>query len=481
MKSIGARLALWYAAAATCTLACLFFVGYYLLHGYFIHGLDLLNQSEFEQIRAHLGPDYRSLSSAVIDERIRETTDYASVLFYIDIHGRDTGTIFYSRNLKGNSIPDVKGKRKYDIAWGPIGLLRVGEFILPPYDVILATSETQLDRVMEGYAWVCVALLALMLAVSIAIGFGLSRLALRPVRLIRETAARIGSDNLSERIPVSVVKDEISDLARLLNVMFDRIEAAFKNVRRFAADASHELKTPLSLVRLHAEKLLSAGTLRPDSEEELLTLLEELTRVNDTIDELLFLSRAEAHSITLQLGPHDPAELLANFNADAQVLAEHHGLAFSCTHEGSGVAICEPRWLRRVLLNLLTNAVNASQRGAPIRLVSVLAGNVWRVSIEDQGAGVPTSEREHIFDRFVRLQSLPGSGYEGTGLGLAICRSIIELHHGRIYVDSGANDRGLRVVFEIAAQAVPARPAQGLADLAPATCSASSASPYSNV
>jgi len=93
MQSIGARLALWYAAAATATLAILFVAGYYLLETYLIHGLDLLNQAEFNEIKAHLGPDYRVLSPAVIDRRIRDTTEYASVLFYIDIHGRDTGGV----------------------------------------------------------------------------------------------------------------------------------------------------------------------------------------------------------------------------------------------------------------------------------------------------------------------------------------------------------------------------------------------------
>ena len=455
MKSIGARLALWYAAAATATLACLFLVGYYLLQGYLIHGLDLLNQSEFEQIKAHLGADYNSLSASVIDERIRETTEYASVLFYIDIHGSDTGTIFFSRNLKGQSIPDIKGKRKYDINWGNIGLLRVGEFILPPYDVILATPETQVDGVMEGYAEVCAALLALMLAISAAIGFGLSRMALRPVRLIRETASRIGSDNLGERIQVPAVKDEISDLALLLNATFDRLEASFKNVRRFAADASHELKTPLSLVRLHAEKVLGSGTLTHDNEEEVQTLLEELTRLNATIDELLFLSRAESHSITLQLAPHDPAALLANFHLDAQVLAEHHKMGFSYQHEGQGAAICEPRWLRRVLLNLLTNAINASAPGSQIRLRSEVVGDLWRVQFEDEGSGVPTAEHEHIFDRFVRLETPVALEQPGSGLGLAICRGIIQLHHGRIFAEAGHGGRGLRVVFEIPSRAAP--------------------------
>ena len=452
MRSIGAKLSLWYAAAATATLAILFVAGYYLLKSYLIHGLDLLNQSEFNEIKAHLGPDYRDLSPAVIEKRIRETTEYASVLFYIDIHGRETGTIFYSSNLHGKSIPDVKGKRKYDVDWGSIGLLRVGEYLLPPYDVMIATAETQVDDVMEGYAEVGAGLLAIMLVVSVVIGLGLSRLALRPVRLIRETASRIGSDNLSERIAVPQVHDEISELALLLNAMFDRLEDSFKHVRRFAADASHELKTPLSLVRLHAEKLLASGALDDENEEELLTILEEVTRLNATIDELLFLSRAEARSITLELSSHDPTALLTTFSIDAQVLTEARGLRFSSVHEGQGKAICEPRWLRRVLLNLLSNAVNASPPGGQIRLRSVLDGSLWRVSLEDEGAGVPAAERERIFDRFMRLKSDADANHEGSGLGLAICRGIIGLHHGRIFAAAGTDERGLCVVFEIPAE-----------------------------
>lgn len=447
-------MALWYAVAATATFACLFLVGYYLLRGYLVHGLDILNQSEFEQIKAHLGPDYRTLSAAVIDQRIRETTEYASVLFYIDIHGRRTGTIFYSNNLKGRSIPDVKGMRKYDVDWDN-GRLRVGEFIMAPYDVIIATPEGQLAGVMEGYAEVCAALLALMLAMSVAIGFGLSHLALRPIRAIRATASRIGSDNLSERIVVPGVRDEISALASLLNAMFDRLENSFKNVRRFAADASHELKTPLSLVRLHAEKLLATGTLSHENEEGVQTMLEELARLTATIEELLFLSQAESHTITLQLAPHDPVSLLANFNIDAQVLAEHHHVRFSYFHEGQDLAICEPRWVRRVLLNLLSNAVHASRPEGRIELHSLVGNGLWRVRMEDEGHGVPGAEHEHIFDRFVRLPAAPGTEREGSGLGLAICRGIIELHHGRIYAEGGNGGRGLRVVFEIPAQAQP--------------------------
>jgi two-component system heavy metal sensor histidine kinase CusS len=243
-------------------------------------------------------------------------------------------------------------------------------------------------------------------------------------------------------------------LALLLNAMFDRLEASFRHVQRFAADASHELKTPLSLIRLHAEKLLASGSLRGEGEEEILTVLEEVTRLNSTIDELLFLSRAEGRSITLDLAPHDAAALLANFSIDAQVLAEARGLHFSYDHEGSGNAVCEPRWLRRVLLNLLSNAVNASPPGGRIRMRSSITDSLWRVSLEDEGPGVPAADRKRIFDRFVRLQSDNAAGHQGSGLGLAICRGIIELHHGQLYAEAGSEERGLRVVFEL-----PARPA----------------------
>ena len=455
------RLAAWYALAATITLACLFVVGYQLLQKYLVHGLDLLNTAEFQQIRARLGPDYATLDSAVIDRRIRETTEYASVLFYIDIdsHRRD-GILFYSNNLHGRPIPDVEGKPFYDARMKGIGELRVAEFPLPPFDVTVATPLRQIRKVMEGYVEVCSSLLAAMLVVSVVIGIALSRDALRPVRLIRETAKRIGSDNLSERVPVGLVRDEISELARLLNQMFDRLEYSFNQIRRFTAEASHELKTPLSLVRLQAEKLLINGGLAPAQEEALQMQLEEVARLSRIIEELLFLSRAEARAITLALKSQDPVHFLQVFAQDARVLAEHHGRRFALTCEGEGTVAFEENRIRQLLLNLLANALDASPRESLITLRSSIDTGVWRVSVEDQGAGVPSEQRERIFERFVRLDNRGGerrsAASEGSGLGLAICRGIIELHHGWIRAESGADGRGLRVIFELpAARAAP--------------------------
>jgi two-component system heavy metal sensor histidine kinase CusS len=446
--SISLRLAAWYALAATVTLAGLFVVGYQLLGSYLIHGLDQLNKSEYAQIRARLGPKYETLTARDINERIRATTKYASVLFYIEVDRPGKRVVFFSNNLDGQALPDVPRKHRFDGTMPGIGRLRLSEFILPPLDITIATSSEQVYKDMDGYVEVCMSLLVAMLGVSTLIGFALSRMALRPVRLIRQTALRIGSDNLSERIPVSGVRDEISDLARLLNQMFDRLEYSFNEIRRFTAEASHELKTPLSLIRLQAEKLLVTGNLPLADEESVQMQLEELGRMNRIIDELLFLSRAEARAITLQLKRQDPRRFLGVFAQDARVLAEYHGRYFELRCDGEGSVVFETQRIRQVLLNLLVNALHASPPGGTVTVTSSLSGGLWRVSLEDQGPGIPASDRERIFERFVRLGKRPMED-QGSGLGLAICRSIIELHGGRIWAEAASAAGGLRVVFEI--------------------------------
>ena len=219
--------------------------------------------------------------------------------------------------------------------------------------------------------------------------------------------------------------------------------------RRFTAEASHELKTPLSLVRLQAERLLVDGGLTASQEEAVQMQLEEIARLNKIIEELLFLSRAEAHAVRLDFRCEDPRAFLLSFEQDARALAEHRGMHFAASVEGGCRVDYDPKWLRQVLLNLLQNALNASPPGGSVMLVSTFTLDAWRVSLEDQGPGVPASQRERIFERFVRLEASGSGESKGSGLGLAISRSIIGLHHGSIRAEAGARGTGLRVTFEL--------------------------------
>ena len=447
MRSIGARLTLGYALSATATLSILFALGYQLQAAQLVRGLDTLSHATFEQLRARLGADYANLDSATLRTRLEETTDYSSAMFYIIVENPKTGSRFASQNLKGREIPDIKGRRTYNTVVGGVGETRVNEYLLPPLDVTVATPTHPVKESLNAYVRACAVLVLVMFAMSAAIGFGLSRLLLKPVRLIRETASRIGSDNLSERIPVSRVRDEISDLAQLLNAMFDRLEVSFDQIRRFTQEASHELKTPLSLVRLHAEKMLAEAAPDDPRADALVVQLEEIARLNQVIDDLLFLSRAEVRAVSLARESTDVARFMASFQPDAQALAEHHGLTLDYAVRGHGVASIEGNWIRQVLLNVLSNAIKASPPMGRIHIHSIVRGGMWRVSIEDEGPGVPASDLERIFERFVRLSTQAQAAAPGSGLGLAISRGIVTLHGGRIY--AAKRSRGLKVSFEI--------------------------------
>lgn len=470
MKSIASRLAVWYALAATATLAALSVTGYYALQRSLINGLDLLNASAFGQIQARLGEDYRRLGPEAIEARIRETTEYASVLFYIDIHDGTAGTLFKSSNLHGVNIPELPGQRQYNAMVPGVGELRSGRFLLPPFDIVIGTSLKPVRDVMQGYVEISIALVTIMLFISGAIGFILSHHALRPVRIVEATASRIHSDNLSERIAVDSVDSEIVNLARLLNQMFDRLESSFRQIRRFAAEASHELKTPLSLIRLQSERLMTQGDLSPAQEDAVNAQLEEVERLNKIIEELLFISRAEAGAITLDRRPQSAARFLQTFTQDARVLCEHRGVRLVEEHEGDGEATFDARWIRQVLLNLLANALRFSPPNGIVTIRSVLGSHVWRVSVSDQGPGVPADQRARIFERFVRLATAGEQPDGGSGLGLAICRSIIELHQGRIHADAAEGASGLVVTFELPRQEplgegrLPSEPAAGQQD-----------------
>ena len=453
MRSLGARLALWYAVISTATMIILFSIGRYSLEHYAIHGIDMLLQDEFTQIKRILGPDYENLTVEQMQNRMRGSGayDYESVLFYYQIRQPSKGIEFNSSNLRGRKIIHSNSNQYYNIHFDGVQQeMRVAEYQIGPFLITIVTSKAQIKSLMDGYTNIFISLIILVLLVNTGIGYFLSKIILKPIRTIQETATHISSDNLTERIPVSDVRDEISDLSRLLNLTFDRLESSFNQIRRFTAEASHELKTPLSLIRLQAEKLLMEGGLSASHSESLEIQLEEISRLNQIIEELLFLSRAEARAITLSYKEVDPNTYIKNFATDARVLCESRNILFQCITTGEGLVNFDTKWMRQVLLNLVSNAITVSKTGQTITLVSNITSNYWHVHVEDQGPGVPYDQLERIFERFVRLEGQSNPQHlSGSGLGLAISRSIVKLHKGKIWAELIDNKPGLRVIFEL--------------------------------
>jgi two-component system heavy metal sensor histidine kinase CusS len=279
---------------------------------------------------------------------------------------------------------------------------------------------------------------------SLLLGFLLSRLAIRPIAAIQRSAQLVSASNFTERIPVPNTGDEVARMAILLNAMLDRLEAAYLQVKRFTAEASHEFRTPLSIIRLQTERLLGHPELTVDERgTSLVEQMEEVERLNKMIDDLLFLAKADAGVIPLSLQSVNIADYLTDFQADASLLANESSVVFSMQCTVSIDWRIDPGLIRQVLLNLLSNALEVSQAGDGVQLVVSLVGGMLSFKMKDQGAGLSESKIERMFNRFERLGA--SSDSKGNGLGLAICRSIVERDGGTIRAYNCQDSTGLVV------------------------------------
>jgi signal transduction histidine kinase len=327
-------------------------------------------------------------------------------------------------------------------------MFRIAQFDAGSLTVQVASPLKSVGRLYRSYFNVALVMLAMVLVLSIFLGMWLNRLALAPIRRIQRTAARISADNLSERIPVVDGDDEITGLARLLNQMFDRLERSFFQLWRFAGNASHELKTPLSIIRLQSEKLLMHGNLAPGQQESVQQQLESIARLSTVIEKLLFLAKSEVGAIDMNLVEQSTGNLVKAFSEDALVLCEEGRVQFVIARNTEITATFDAALLRQVLLNLLSNALRATPAGGEIILSSWEQHQQWVVTLEDTGPGLPASKLEEVFEPFVRVHGAD-SGLEGSGLGLAICRSILSLHHGQIYGANRQPGPGFCITLEI--------------------------------
>lgn len=459
MKSFTARITMQFAVLVTVTTAVVLAVGGWLQSRQAIAGLDFLNAAEFEEVRHRLGPEPRRLTPAEVEQLVREHTEIDASQYFFQVRDRSGGLLFRSANLGPTVLADGGENAAPRTTQLPgLGNVRVSDFAVGDLRVQVASSLEPAARLLNDYLRTSALLLISVALASVGLGWYFARLTLRPVRAIRETASRIGADTLGERIPLPAGRDELTALAGLLNQMFDRLEASFAQVKRFTADASHELKTPLALLRLNAEKLRARVEGDREASEVVGEILEDLDALRRVIDSLLFLAKAESGSLAPALAETDAAELVRNFADDARALAEDRGVVFTLERADPGRVHCEATLVRQVLVNLLSNATRVVPEGGKIGLESTLADGVWRLVVTDDGPGLPPEQVGRIFERFVHFDHA-GARSElvpGHGLGLAICRSIATLHGGRIYAENRTEHSGLRVIMELPNPVAPA-------------------------
>ncbi len=445
MRSISTRLTLWYAFAVTLTAMVFILCGHFLIQHSYIEGIDQLNDKEFTEIRNRVKPLMAEGNVEAALEAVKHHAELDAALYFFQVGTSHDEPIFRSANLGEHYLPaSVHLSHRTTFSHPELGRLRVGDYEVGGLDVNIASSLKGLDGLFKNLYRIAVGSLLVVFILSLVTGRLLSRIALRPISDIQETASRISASNLSERIEITNTDDEIGRLGSFLNTMFDRLERSFNEIRKFTADASHELKTPLSLIRLGSERIRSAlDDADKDTVQLLDNQLEIIDSLNKVVEDLLVLAQADAGTLRLTRKRIDITDLLNDFAEDAQVLCESKGLEFTFTNTCDGQMIGDEVWLRHVLFNLISNALKFTPDGGHIALNSRKSGDRWQVILMDDGPGIPEDKLQLVFQRFYN-ESDP-SGSKGSGLGLALCKGIVDMHQGDIRLSNKREGTGLVV------------------------------------
>jgi len=318
----------------------------------------------------------------------------------------------------------------YELVMEPRGKLRDAQKGLKVED----TEPAGPDEVLEALLWCGVPSLVL----GLGGGWLLMRRALRPVTVLTRAAERINEHHLKERLPRTGNGDELDRMTEVFNQMTDRLEQSFHRIREFTLHASHELKTPLTVMHGELESALQNGPLEAVQRARIESELDEIQRLSRIVDGLTLLTKADAGQIKLAAEPVRLDELMRDACADGQSLAGPRQIQVnlgSCAE----MTVCGDRHrLRQLLLNLTDNAVKYSNTSGNVTLSLAQTGNEAEIKISNTGPGIAPDALPRVFEPFFRGDVSHSNTVEGCGLGLSIAQWIASAHGGSIRIDSTA-------------------------------------------
>ncbi len=346
----------------------------------------------------------------------------------LEIRDSEGALIFSSANHAGLSLPGPD-----DPSWRVLRsrMMNAGK----PYDVLLAVPLTDVRVIMRDFRNLLLLMIPLVLMIASGGGYWISRRALTPVDEITRVAKSITVQNLSRRLVVPDTSGELQRMSEAWNDVLQRLDTAIQRIRRFTADASHELRTPVALIRATAELALRFEREPEYYRASLSTIESEATRMTDLTESLLVLARTDSNSVEMPLGPVDLNRIITEVAALSRPAAETRGLTLNAMLAGwPATALANEAGIRRLLFILLDNAFKHTPSGGTVTLSTKLAEGKVTISVCDSGEGISSEDLPHIFERFYRADRSRSSN--GAGLGLSIAQMIADLHGSKIEVES---------------------------------------------
>ncbi len=315
------------------------------------------------------------------------------------------------------------------------------------YQIRVAMDSRPRDAGLTGLIWFLVAANVIALLATLGGGLLLAGIVLRPVHLMTEEAAAMSPDHSGNCLQPSRVVKELRRLAQTLNGAFERLGNALTRQRRFAADASHELRTPIAVLLANSDRLLRRRRSTDEYVQGLALQRRVANKMRTIVDDLLTLARTDSGADPIRNEASVATDLVRDLIAEFEALADQSGIRFERAIAPDLVLGCDRDGMLRVLRNLLSNAVKFTPAGGQIGLRISADGAFAQLEVWDTGPGIPPEERERVFERFFRVHEGKNRS-EGAGLGLAIAHSIVAAHRGSISIDDGP-DGGTRFVIRL--------------------------------
>ena len=443
MKSlpIRVRLTAWYSLILALSIGVSGSIAYFAMSHIINAAIDGGLRHRLYGIRTIIDRTAPRGRAAIVDE-LNEFDEGQGGRGLVSVTDENGGVLYASAGMASLNMPDERVREakplyaklhgdEFRVLREPISV--AGK----TYDIEIATDTEDFDRATDRFQKVLYSIAPAFLLLAALGGYWISRRALAPVEKIIGDARRIGVTSLSERITVSHTGDELERLADTLNEMLGRLEASFQHVIQFTADASHELRTPISVMRTNAEITLRKPRTESEYREALSQILGETETLSRLVEQLLDLARADSGAAALAMSRTNLSEALQKASRQAQVLAERKELKITTQLPEQPVWVQgDAAALERLFLIFLENAVKYTPSGGHVDVRLKSQDSIAITEIRDSGIGIAAHDIPHIFKRFYQADPSRSRENGGRGLGLAIGRWIAQIHGGDIGVES---------------------------------------------
>jgi heavy metal sensor kinase len=301
--------------------------------------------------------------------------------------------------------------------------------------VQVGSSLADFDETMRKLLIIMIISIPTSISVTIIVGYFMAKKSLKPVDQIRRAAVKISSSNLDERIDIKGRRDELGRLAETFNAMIARLKDSFQRINQFSIDVSHELKTPLTILKGETEVVLRKDRDNEEYKNLLQSNLEEIDRMARIIDDLLLLSKADTKDMKLNIENISLRDLVADVCMNMKIFANNKEMTLIVDELADVRLIGDELKLRRMLWNIIENGIKYTPKGGVVNVSSYTSNGYVCINVKDNGMGISEDDIKYIFDRFYRADR-SRKRESGSGLGLSISKWIAEAHKGAIEVVS---------------------------------------------